>query len=623
MGDVTVSVVSGSGQLPTPPPTATATTTEDKTHHDMLGRVEKQRNDDIRARTLNALQAYITTQRALLSQTRGDIERLRELRTQVVACPSAVVDKLKEEGRGLGENSTDAQGGNSQDVEMDVKSASGETSRDTGITQHEVHDMDLGFDGPEFSLSTRVRECFHDGEGKDRVFPWAWDGFERSGNSGCDPTLLHQFKAESAQQIQQINSTSLACLPPLPPSAPLTTATDTSAPLQTVKASTATSSLTTSSFTVTPKTVTKPSAPLTTYIANARSTIIDPVFEKYGLSYNPEPLPVEEKKETPKEKEHKKIRELKKRKINGCAGLRVGAARNSGDGVHVRKDTGDESMDVDVSVDGAGTGGAAGPPPQKAKPKPKPKAPPRSLIPPPLPMVLTKSPRVRRPSVKASLHEQALDREREREREREKSLPTIKLTVRPPPIPTLGPAKPKGPTIVIPALWHPRRMGGAHVRACSTATATTATTSMTGVDFMDEEDDSDSGDVRDSEVDEEAGTQALDDEDPEPPPMDEGMDDMDMDMTVDDVNQENEDAETYSSQGRRHTKPSKSRPETYKQPWSTQEQHLLERLLEEIPEGANQRWKQISQKMGGRRTPRQVASRVQKWVEKLRKYDLA
>ncbi|KAK1235668.1 hypothetical protein PQX77_001100 [Marasmius sp. AFHP31] len=621
MGDVTVSVVSGSGQLPTPPPTATTTATEDKTHNDMLGRAEKQRNDDIRARTLNALQAYITTQRALLSQTRGDIERLRELRTQVVACPSAVVEKLNEKGRGLGGNSTEIQDGYSQDVDMDVKAASGKTPTDIGITQHEIHDMDLGFDGPEFSLSTRVRECFHDGEGKDRVFPWGWDGFERGGNSGCDQTQLLKFKAQSTQQVQQINSTSLACLPPLPPPAPPTTATDTSAgtaPLQTAKASITTSSQTVSSSTATTRTVTKPPTPLTAYIANARSTIIDPVFEKYGLSYNPEPLPVEEKKETPKEKEHKKIRELKKRKINGCAGLRVGAARNSDDGVHVRKDTGDESMDVDVSVDGTGTGGTAGPP-QKAKPKPKPKAPPRSLIPPPLPMVLTKSPRVRRPSVKASLHEQALDRERERE----KSLPTIKLTVRPPPTPTLAPAKPKGPTIVIPALWHPRRMGGAHVRACSSATATTATTSMTGVDFLDEEDDNDSGDLRDSEMDEGAGTQAVKDEDPEPPPMDEGMDDMDMEMTVDDVNQENEDADTFSSQGRRSTKPPKSRPETYKQPWSTQEQHLLERLLEEIPEGANQRWKQISQKMGGRRTPRQVASRVQKWVEKLRKYDLA
>lgn len=64
----------------------------------------------------------------------------------------------------------------------------------------------------------------------------------------------------------------------------------------------------------------------------------------------------------------------------------------------------------------------------------------------------------------------------------------------------------------------------------------------------------------------------------------------------------------------------KPRPETYKQAWSVSEQHLLEQLLEEIPDGERNRWAKISQAMGGRRTPRQVASRVQKYFEKLKRF---
>lgn len=66
----------------------------------------------------------------------------------------------------------------------------------------------------------------------------------------------------------------------------------------------------------------------------------------------------------------------------------------------------------------------------------------------------------------------------------------------------------------------------------------------------------------------------------------------------------------------------KPKPETYKQAWTTSEQNLLEQLLEEIPEGQKFRWQRISQAMGGRRTPRQVASRVQKYFEKLKKFSL-
>ncbi|KAJ3812576.1 hypothetical protein EV368DRAFT_36924, partial [Lentinula lateritia] len=69
-------------------------------------------------------------------------------------------------------------------------------------------------------------------------------------------------------------------------------------------------------------------------------------------------------------------------------------------------------------------------------------------------------------------------------------------------------------------------------------------------------------------------------------------------------------------------KRSRPKSETYKQPWSTSEQQLLEALLEEIPEGEKNRWRKISEAMDGRRTPRQVASRVQKYFEKLKKFGI-
>jgi len=66
----------------------------------------------------------------------------------------------------------------------------------------------------------------------------------------------------------------------------------------------------------------------------------------------------------------------------------------------------------------------------------------------------------------------------------------------------------------------------------------------------------------------------------------------------------------------------KPKSETYKQVWSVSEQHLLEQLLEQIPDGEKNRWKKISRAMNGRRTPRQVASRVQKYFEKLKRFGI-
>ena len=46
----------------------------------------------------------------------------------------------------------------------------------------------------------------------------------------------------------------------------------------------------------------------------------------------------------------------------------------------------------------------------------------------------------------------------------------------------------------------------------------------------------------------------------------------------------------------------------------------MERLLEEIPSDDQNRFSKISKAMDGRRTPRQVASRVQKYILKLKEY---
>ncbi|KAG6918285.1 hypothetical protein DXG01_015377 [Tephrocybe rancida] len=66
----------------------------------------------------------------------------------------------------------------------------------------------------------------------------------------------------------------------------------------------------------------------------------------------------------------------------------------------------------------------------------------------------------------------------------------------------------------------------------------------------------------------------------------------------------------------------KPKPETYKQQWSVSEQHLLEQLLDQIPEGEKNRWQKISLAMNGKRTPRQVASRVQKYFAKLKRFGI-
>ncbi|KAH8112321.1 hypothetical protein DFH11DRAFT_1481759, partial [Phellopilus nigrolimitatus] len=61
---------------------------------------------------------------------------------------------------------------------------------------------------------------------------------------------------------------------------------------------------------------------------------------------------------------------------------------------------------------------------------------------------------------------------------------------------------------------------------------------------------------------------------------------------------------------------------TFNQTWSDEEQKMLDMLLEQFPDGTKNRWANISKAMNGRRTPRQVASRVQKYFAKMKKWGL-
>jgi hypothetical protein len=66
----------------------------------------------------------------------------------------------------------------------------------------------------------------------------------------------------------------------------------------------------------------------------------------------------------------------------------------------------------------------------------------------------------------------------------------------------------------------------------------------------------------------------------------------------------------------------KSRNATFNMPWTLEEQRLLEKCLLEIPATERHRWVKISNAMGGTRTARQVASRVQKYNEKMKRFGL-
>ena len=67
----------------------------------------------------------------------------------------------------------------------------------------------------------------------------------------------------------------------------------------------------------------------------------------------------------------------------------------------------------------------------------------------------------------------------------------------------------------------------------------------------------------------------------------------------------------------------KSKPKTFNQPWTAEEQKRLEELLHEFPseDVEMERWKKIAARLGNR-TPIQVQSRTQKYFIKLHKAGL-
>jgi hypothetical protein len=66
-----------------------------------------------------------------------------------------------------------------------------------------------------------------------------------------------------------------------------------------------------------------------------------------------------------------------------------------------------------------------------------------------------------------------------------------------------------------------------------------------------------------------------------------------------------------------------TKPQTFNQPWTPEEQRRLEELLEEFPSEEIEmvRWKKIANSLGNR-TPVQIQSRVQKYFQKLQKAGL-
>ena len=67
----------------------------------------------------------------------------------------------------------------------------------------------------------------------------------------------------------------------------------------------------------------------------------------------------------------------------------------------------------------------------------------------------------------------------------------------------------------------------------------------------------------------------------------------------------------------------KTKPKTFNQPWTAEEQKRLEELLHEFPseEVEMERWKKIAARLGNR-TAIQVQSRIQKYFLKLHKAGL-
>ncbi|KAI0664119.1 hypothetical protein C8Q70DRAFT_904933 [Cubamyces menziesii] len=378
--------------------------------------------DQKRAQTLEALEKFIQSQKALLERTHADIERLKELRKDVEQNPPTTLD-----------------------------------------------DLSAKLNSPSFRLSEQLDAM----PPLPRDIDWSLFG-------GADPIPFKNMAAAAREAYESRN---------VPPKTPL-----------------------------------DPPSDLRRLVAQTRSTLLDPVLKAFrlpdelALLSDDEPDP----EELRRAREREKIRELKKRRIEGEAdapvfaglGLRRPALTQ---GVFIRRDQEDESAEVDISMDDEGAAGAH----------------PSSAMSEDALMAVDTAPDTASPNDPSPNLPEANVALGARERR-----PTRKAKVDP-------------------------RVSSTRV---NTSTAKAHSKPKTKVK-----------------------AEAVDNP-PEPsaePPRD---------------------------------KNGKAKSETYKQAWSVSEQHLLERLLEEIPDGEKNRWAKISKAMNGRRTARQVASRVQKYYEKLKRF---
>ncbi|KAI0327513.1 hypothetical protein GY45DRAFT_1108915 [Cubamyces sp. BRFM 1775] len=378
--------------------------------------------DQKRAQTLEALEKFIQSQKALLERTHADIERLKELRKDVEQNPPTTLDELSAK-----------------------------------------------LNTPTFRLSEQL----------DAMPPLPQD-IDWSLFGGADPVPFKSMAAAAREAYESRN---------VPPKAPL-----------------------------------NPPSDLRKLVAQTRLNILDPVLKAFrlpdelALLSDDEPDP----EELRRAREREKIRELKKRRIEGDAdapvfaglGLRRPALTQ---GVFIRRDQEDESAEVDISMDDDGANGAHA----------------SSAISEDAPMAVDTPSEALSPTVASS------------------SLPPVYAD---------SGARERRPT----------RKAKVDPRASSTRANTSTAKAQPKSKAK-------------------AKAEVIDNS-PEPsaePPRD---------------------------------KNGKAKSETYKQAWSVSEQHLLERLLEEIPDGEKNRWAKISKAMNGRRTARQVASRVQKYYEKLKRF---
>ncbi|KAL1719674.1 hypothetical protein EV715DRAFT_251269 [Schizophyllum commune] len=331
------------------------------------------------------------------------------------------------------------------------------------------------------------------------------------------------------------------------------------------------------------KTQTSPLSSLQQLVKDARTRIVDPVFAMYpDLATLSKPPPAEPPKPSDaatlkKQREHDKLRDMRTRRIICDPPAAKGTANGQEPGVYVRRDADDESMDVDVADDAlarhptprldpdSSTASAASPSSAGLPTPPPPSASGFKIIIP--------------KGAARQLPPETLDVPIRSRRQRKNTLKMSALIQdqpdpEPPPASCLGKRARRrsspAPRVAIPTTSTSTSFPTPTSLATPASFATIASLATPSSPC--------------------ASTSQLDTP-MEPPDAD--------------------------SSPKKKGRPKSS---TYKVPWTDEEQRLLERLLQEIPEGESFRWQKISRAMGGKRTPRQVSSRVQKYFEKLKAF---